>query len=104
MFISTRSSMAWLGAYPIGLIPLFIVLSNMLFIRMIGPVTDRRHRVMRTEHAAQYASLLTPYRVRLMAVSRQGEQNDSKGSVNPTSVIPDGVAGNVSPGRNHLPR
>jgi hypothetical protein len=82
----------------------FIVLSNMLFIRMIGPVMERRHWVMRTEHAAQYASLLTPYRVRLMAVSRQGEQNDSKGSVNPTSVIPDGVAGNVSPGRNHLPR
>jgi hypothetical protein len=46
----------------------FIVLSNMLFIRMIGPVMERRHWVMRAEHAAQYASLLTPYRVRLTAL------------------------------------
>jgi hypothetical protein len=62
------SRMAWLGAHPIDLIPLFIVLSEMLFIRMIGPVMERWHRVMRTEHAAQYASLLTPYRVRLTAL------------------------------------
>jgi hypothetical protein len=49
-------------------------LSNMLFIRMIGPVTDRRHRVMRTEHAAQYASLLTPYRLRPTTLDMKARQ------------------------------
>jgi hypothetical protein len=55
------------GVYLIGLIRLFIALSKMLFIRMIGPVTVRTYWVILTEHAAQCASLEAlphaPYRV-----------------------------------------
>ena len=60
--------MVWLDTYLIDLIRRFIALSKMPFVRMIGPVIELRCWVMQTGHAAQYASLLTPYRMRLTAL------------------------------------
>jgi hypothetical protein len=56
----------------IGPIRLFIALWKMLFIRMIGPEMGRKNWIMRTEHAAQYASLLTPYQMHLTAFHQKG--------------------------------
>jgi hypothetical protein len=49
----------------------------MLFIRMIGLVMERKNWGIRTEHAAQYASLLTPYRMRLTALHLQVRRRSS---------------------------
>jgi hypothetical protein len=63
------------GCDLMDLIRLFIALSKLLFIRMIGAAMGRRNWLMRAEHPAQYAALLAgrpsaPYRMHLTALPR----------------------------------